>query len=253
MSEETPRATFDLTLVIACYNEAEHLEGSVAELVRTLRSTRRAVELIFIEDCSADGTPELVRRLTADLPNTRCIVHEKNVGRGGTVVEGFRLARGEIVGFIDIDLEVHCRYIPLMLQAIEEGADGATAYRVYGVRFRPMAILRHILSRGYRILFRWMLDVPFRDTETGYKFFRREKILPVLEETQDRGWFWDTEIMVLAHLHGLHVVEIPCPFIQRTDKTSTVRIVHDVLEYFKALWRFRRRVRARRAPERPRA
>lgn len=247
-----PDSAVDLSLVIACYNEAEHLEGSVAELVRTLEATRLSVELIFIDDRSADETPAIVQKLAAQLPNARCVLHEENVGRGGTVEEGFRLARGAVVGFIDIDLEVHCRYIPSMMRAITDGADGATAYRVYKVRFRLTPILRHVLSRGYRLVFRSLLDVPLRDTETGYKFFRREAILPVMEETENRGWFWDTEIMVLAHLHGLEIAEIPCLFIQRSDKTSTVRIFRDVADYFRALLRFRRRIKGwrRRASSR---
>lgn len=237
---------YELSIVIACYQEEGHLADSIRQLTRTLDKMRRSYELIFIDDKSTDRTAEVVADLVRGHPNRRAVYHGKNVGRGGTVTEGFRLATGHIVGFLDIDLEVHCRYLPPVLEAIDDGADGATAFRHYIAGFRPMAVLRHILSSGYRKLFRLMFDVPFRDPETGFKFFVREKIAPVAERTRDVGWFWDSEIMILAHQAGLKVVEVPCVFERRADKQSTVRLCRDVWRYLVAIRAFRARQRRQR-------
>jgi glycosyltransferase involved in cell wall biosynthesis len=239
-----PANACDLSVVIACYEEEGHLEDSVRQLVATLDATGRSYELIFLEDKSHDRTADVIRRLVHGHDNWRAVYHGENVGRGGTVTEGFLLARGNIVGFLDIDLEVHCRFLPSVLAAIDAGADGATAFRNYSVGLRPTAIVRHILSRGYRWLFRWNFDVPFRDPETGFKFFRRGKIVPVVQRTRDVGWFWDSEIMILAHQAGLRVVEVPCRFERRADKKSTVRLVRDVWRYLVAIRAFRARQRA---------
>jgi hypothetical protein len=91
---------------------------------------------------------------------------------------------------------------------------------------------------------RTVLRVPLNDTETGFKFFRREKILPVLGRTEDRGWFWDTEIMVRAHHAGLTIIEIPALFIRRFDKRSSLHPFGDTLDYARKLWRFRQTARA---------
>lgn len=235
--------TPDLSIVIACYHEAGHLEDSIRQLRETLDASGRTHELIFIDDCSRDGTPAIVERLTAGRADCLFVRHAQNVGRGGTVSEGFRLARGRIVGFLDIDLEVHCRHIPDMVAAIERGHDGATAYRQYRVGLSAAGFVRHVLSQGYRWLFRALFRLPYRDTETGFKFFVRDRILPVVERTRDRGWFWDTEIMVLAHQAGLRIAEVPCPFIRRTDKKSTVRVFKDTWRYLVALRAFRKRLR----------
>lgn len=233
----------DLSVVIACYMEESHLRDSVQQLTDTLDGLGRSYELVFVEDASTDRTASLVRELVDGHANRRAVYHEQNVGRGGTVTEGFLLARGRVVGFLDIDLEVHCRYLPSVLKAIDDGADGATAFRNYAVGLRPAAIVRHILSQGYRWLFRTIFDVPFRDPETGFKFFVRERIVPVVRRTRDVGWFWDSEIMILAHQAGLRLVEVPCRFERRADKASTVRIVPDVIAYLLAIRRFRRRQR----------
>jgi glycosyltransferase AglD len=236
-------APCDISVVIACYQEEGHLADSVQQLCATLDTMGRSYELVFVEDKSRDRTAQIIAEIIRGKPNMRAVYHERNVGRGGTVTEGFTLATGRIVGFLDIDLEVHCRFLPRVIAAIDMGADGATAFREYAVGWHLAGIVRHILSRGYRTLFRMLFSVPFRDPETGFKFFVREKILPVALQTQDKAWFWDSEIMVLAHQAGLKLVEVPCRFERRADKQSTVRIVRDVWRYLLAIRAFRKRLR----------
>jgi glycosyltransferase involved in cell wall biosynthesis len=232
-----------LSLVLACYNEAEHLEQSFAEIRDTLEQARFPFEILFVDDVSRDRTREILAKLVADNPGLalRTILHEKNRGRGATVTDGFRAARGRVAGYIDVDLEVHSRYIPSLVRAIEKGADVATLRRIYAFQLRSLD--RYFMSRGYSLLVRRMLGVDFWDTETGYKFFRRDTVLPLLDEIEDAGWFWDTEFMVRAARRGLKVVEIPGAYIRRNDKTSTVSGVRDSLRYFGQLVRFRRRLR----------
>jgi glycosyltransferase involved in cell wall biosynthesis len=233
-----------LSLVLACYNEAEHLEASFAEIRETLEQTTWPFEVIFVDDGSRDRTPELLQAIVARNPglDLRLVLHEQNKGRGATVSDGFRAARGTIAGYIDIDLEVHCRYIPALARAIEQGADIATVRRIYA--FQILSLDRYLMSRGYSWLVRRLLGLPFYDTETGYKFFRRETVLSLLDEIEDGGWFWDTEFMARAARRGLRVAEIPGAYIRRADKTSTVKGVRDSVFYFGQLLRFRRKMEA---------
>jgi glycosyltransferase involved in cell wall biosynthesis len=235
-----------LSLVLACYNEEEILRESFAEIVQSLRGLGRPFEVIFVDDRSQDRTREIIRDLVAERPDLdlTVILHETNKGRGATVTDGFRAARGEIAGFLDVDLEVHSRYIPSLALAIEKGADVATVRRIYA--FQARSLDRYFMSRGYSALVRRLLAVPLRDTETGYKFFRRSTVLPLLDEIEDPGWFWDTEFMVRAHRRGLRIAEIPGAYVRRDDKTSTVRGIRDSVRYFGKLLAFRRTLR--RAP-----
>mgnify|MGYP005837645813 CR=1 FL=1 len=233
----------DISLVIACYNEETLLAESVRQTVEILDTTRLAYEMIFVDDCSCDRTRELIGEIVAAHPDGRMrkLFHERNTGRGGAVSDGFRMAQGEVVGYIDIDLEVHARYIPSHYLAIKkEGYDAAIAYRVYKFHWRSLD--RYILSRGYAWLKGRMLKLPVQDTETGFKFFRREKLMPLLDEVEDKGWFWDTEIMARACARGWRIKEIPCLFVRRFDKVSSVSSLRDSVEYFRRLWRFRRQM-----------
>jgi glycosyltransferase AglD len=235
-----------VSVVLACYNEGETLTESFREIVDSLSETGRSFEILFVDDVSRDRTREIIRSLVEQHPHLdlRVILHETNKGRGATVTDGFRAARGEIAGFLDVDLEVHSRYIPSLVRAIEKGADVATVRRIYA--FQVRALDRYFMSRGYSFLVRHMLGVGLLDTETGYKFFRRERLLPVLDEIEDGGWFWDTEFMVRAHLRGLRIAEIPGAYVRRSDKTSTVSGLRDSWVYFRKLLAFRKEMRAAR-------
>lgn len=231
----------DLSLVIACYNEEQLLSKSVARITSVLDDSVFSYELIFVDDKSRDGTREIITSLVKKNKNFRAVYHDVNQGRGKTVRDGIVLARGNVVGFIDVDLEVSPVYIPSFMRMIAGGeADVVTGLRVY--REGLASLHRAILSRGYSWLVRTILGIPLRDTETGYKFFDQKKILPIVKKTTNNGWFWDTEIMALAYRAGLRIREEPVLFIRRFDKKSSVNLVYDTIEYLKNLIAFRRRL-----------
>ena len=236
---ETPT----LSLVLACYNEGPSLRQSVQEILSVLDATRFSYELIFVDDASQDGTPELIRSLLQEYAQrpTRAIFHQQNTGRGGAVRDGFLAAQGAIVGFIDVDLEVPAHYLVSCVLAIQQGADVAVGKRVYKFAWRSLD--RHLMSKGYAWLVRRALRLDgLTDTEAGYKFFRRDTVLPLLAQCQDTGWFWDTEIMALCHQADLSIREVPCLLVRRFDKVSTVRPMRDIADYFVKLVRFRSRM-----------
>jgi glycosyltransferase involved in cell wall biosynthesis len=230
----------EISVILACYNEEETLEKSFEEIRETLDDFGRRYELVFVDDVSRDRTRAILSEIVARNPGLeiQVLLHDRNKGRGATVTDGFKAARGAIAGYLDVDLEVHCRYIPSLVRAIEKGADVATLRRIYA--FQMGSLDRYVMSRGYSFLVRKMLNVDFRDTETGFKFFRREKLLPVLDSIEDAGWFWDTEFMVRAARAGLRIVEVPGAYIRRADKTSTVSGLRDSFRYFGKLLAFRR-------------
>lgn len=233
----------DLSIIVACYNEESLLEVSVSKIMAVMDATRWNYEIIFVDDCSRDDTCRIIDQIIERNPDhsIKKIFHQRNTGRGKSVSDGMNAASGIYVGFLDIDLEVGAHYIPLMLIALQQGADIATAFRVY--KETPGLFFRSVLSMGYHHLVRFVLDLPLQDTEAGFKFFNRSKIMPVLKETLDPGWFWDTEIMARSYHAGLKIVEIPCLFIRRNDKKSSVHVFKDSLEYLTKLVRFRRQIK----------
>lgn len=267
----------DLSLVLPCFNEAGLFAESVRRIQETLDASRFSYEIIFVDDASSDGTQELIcsycvqgaevgtpwfsRRQGPDrdilhqsdfakavttLQNgvpPRALYHRFNKGRGRSVIDGIRAAKGTVVGYIDIDCEVSPVYIPQMVSLIlNKHADVVIGKRYY--RTTPGSLLREVLSRGYQWISDRMIGTGGLDTETGYKFFSRRKIVPILQQTKHPGWFWDTEVMVYAKRAGLKIIEVPVLFLRRFDKHSSVNIIRDTWDYCIHLWRLRSRLLA---------
>jgi dolichol-phosphate mannosyltransferase len=234
----------DLSLVLTCCNEERVLAKSVEEVLRVLDFTRMSYEIIFVDDASRDGTPEAIRRIIEANPRVpmRALHHGRNTGWGGAVADGIREATGDIVGFLDVDLEVHPRYIPACCLAIRQGAQVAVGVRVF--KFVARGLWRRFLTAAHGALVRLVLPVSGpENTSSGCKCFRRTDILPILDRVEDTGWFWDVEMMVQCRLAGLSVAMVPCVYVRDPAKPSAVRVFRDGFASVRKLLAFRGRLR----------
>jgi glycosyltransferase involved in cell wall biosynthesis len=233
----------EVSIVVPCYLEESHLRQSVAELLEIMDASRWDYEVIFVNDCSTDGTGAVLDEILSAHPGHQLskLEHAHNRGRGAAVATGAQAATGAIIGFIDIDLEVHARYIPSLVLAAQNDADIVIAERIY--KIRPSLLYRAALSKGYRYLVNVVLGAELPDTEAGFKFFKREVLLRLLPEIEDEGWFWDTEVVARGAAHGYRVATVPTLFLRRSDKESTVDVWRDTADYLVKLVRFRRRQR----------
>ena len=108
------------TLILPCFNEEEHILESVDKIIEILDVSKYLYELILIDDKSTDNTANLIKEIKHKYPTrVRAYFHRYNLGRGATVTEGIKLAKTNIVGFIDIDMEVSPVYIPQMVKLID--------------------------------------------------------------------------------------------------------------------------------------
>lgn len=226
------------SLIIPLYNEGPSLLNSIRTICRELNKLKKSWEIIFIEDNSSDNTRKAIKKLQPKLKKSRVIYHQNNEGRGKSVTDGINSAHGKICGYIDVDLEVSAKYIPVFIREIEKGSDLVVGKRSYEKNLA--SITRVLASKGYSIIVKHLLSLPIEDTETGYKFFNKSKIIEILPDVKDKRWFWDTEICARAHLKGLLISQIPVLFIRRPEKKSTVRLLPDTLEYFNRIWQFRK-------------
>ena len=228
----------EISIILACYNASSYIEESVKQIQDVMDATVYHYELIFVDDKSKDDTVHKIRNLIKNKKNCHLYLHRTNCGRGKTVFDGFRKSKGEIIGFIDLDLDNPARYIFSMVLGIKKGdADICTAQRVYRWRYNPYFLIRILMSKVYAKLSSIWLQTGLKDTETGCKFFKKEKIISILKQTKSRGWFWDTEVMTRAHYAGLKIIEVPTLFVRNT-KVSTVTLLPDVMKYLYHLIQF---------------
>src|ERR1051326_888009 len=114
---------YDVSIVIPCYREEKHILDSVKEIYRVMNKTNYRFETIFVEDGSPDRTKEKILEIEKQFPNARHLFHEKNIGKGGSIANGVKMAKGKFIGHIDIDLEISAEYLPDVLVELEKGND----------------------------------------------------------------------------------------------------------------------------------
>ncbi len=228
----------ELSVVLTCLNQEKVLQNSVETIIDILNKNKIKYEIIIVDDGSTDSTYEIMKRLNKRYKNIRLLKHKHNFGRGKAASNGFKIAKGTYVGFLDTDLELHPKYLPMFLKELERGYDVAIYYRKY--KHNLQGIIRAITSYSYNLLVKLILGVNLKDTEAGFKFFNREKILPILDKIKEERWFWDTEIIVRSYLVGLRIIEIPLIYIPNKEEGSTVKIFGDSLDYLKKLIKFRK-------------
>lgn len=237
----------ELSLIFPCYLEEPHLERNIDKVIRLLSLSNIDYEIVLVEDCSPDGTKEVVNKLARKYPDkVRAAFHAKNQGRGQAFMTGFSLSKGEIVGFFDVDLEVSAVYVFECIDTLRtSGCDLVVGGRIYKTHLG--LIYRHILSSGYSSLVRGILKIPALDTESGYKFFKRSALTPYVNKFIHKGWFWDTEVVSRFVWENKKVESVPCLFLRNEEKRSTVKPLRDAVEYLFHLLKFRKEYSKRMA------
>ncbi|MEM4630213.1 MAG: glycosyltransferase family 2 protein [Candidatus Diapherotrites archaeon] len=226
------------SLILPCYNEEAIFEESIQEITKTLDKAKIDYEIIFVEDASTDNTKNLIKEVLKKNKKFKAIFHKKNLGRGGSVAEGIKVAKGKIVGFIDIDLEVSPKYIPQMIEKIDQGYDIVCGKRYYD--FSLQRIFRDFLHTAYLKIADMLISLPVSDPNGAYKFFKREKILPIIDKTLDKHWFWETELLKRASLEGLKIIEVPVKYSTNYKKKTTVKVFQDTIYFIKKLFWFKK-------------
>jgi glycosyltransferase involved in cell wall biosynthesis len=201
-----------LSVVIPCYNERTTLEPL---LQRVRGSGVSDLEIIVVDDCSTDGTRELLReRLEKQVE--RVIYHERNQGKGAALRTGFAAATGEIVLVQDADLEYDPQEYPRLLRPILDGrADVVFGSRFTGGEAHRVLYFWHSLGNRFLTLFsNAMTNLNLTDMEVCYKVFRRE-VLQQIRIEEDRFGF-EPEITAKVAKQGCRVFEVGISYSGRT-------------------------------------
>ena len=169
------RVPEDLTLsvVIPVYNE----KNTLLELLRQVRAVPLNKQIILVDDCSTDGTRDILKRLEADSPDLTIQFHDRNQGKGAALRTGFALARGQIVIVQDADLEYDPAQYPHLIQPIVEGkADVVYGSRFIGETHRVLYFWHSVGNKVLTLLSNMFTNLNLTDMEVCYKVFRREVI-----------------------------------------------------------------------------
>jgi glycosyltransferase involved in cell wall biosynthesis len=193
------------SIIVPAYNEADRIQSVLRSYVAELSGQ----EIIVVFD-GQDNTPDIVEDVAKDCSDIRLLTFHKRLGKGGAIIEGFKAARGDKIGFADADESVSPKDMKGMFETLGE-VDGVIASR----RLATSKITinqpfeRRLASKGFNILVRTLFDLPFKDTQCGAKVFTRGAISDIIDELETRGFEIDVEILWRLKNKGYRVVEYP--------------------------------------------
>lgn len=229
-----------LSIVMPVYNEEHCLAESIRRITTFMTLKDWTWELLIVGDGSKDRTDAIAQEAAARDRRVRVLVSEKNLGKGATVRRGALAARGERLLVTDADLAAPIKEVDKLLAAIDEGADmaiGSRALRKDGCDVQQ-SWRRALSGRLFNRIVRMLFLKGFKDTQCGFKGFKRQAAHAVFEAQKLDGFSFDVEILYLALKLGYNVKEVPVMW--RAGEKSKVRVLRDSVRMVKELFLLRK-------------
>lgn len=223
-----------LSVVIPVYNE----KPTLVEIVKRVKAVEGfEKEIILVEDASTDGSKELVREISAGDPQIVTVFHEKNMGKGAALRDGFKAATGDFVIVQDGDLEYDPQDFLKLLKPINEGK----ATVVYGSRFtgehRDMKFNHWVGNQFLTLLTNVLYDTTLSDMETCYKLFPRSLIQSI--NLHSNRFDFEPEITAKILKTGVRIYEVPISYAGRESNEGKKISWKDGLPAMWALIKYR--------------
>jgi len=220
-----------LSVVIPAYNEEDGIAAIVERVLavepQLLAAGIDGLECIVVDDGSSDRTAEIV----ASYGERVRLIRQQNRGYGGALKTGFRVAQGELLGFLDADSTYPPEYFPLMCRVAVEGADVVIGSRMAGER-SEMPLVRRVGNTIFATLLSLVAGVKISDSASGQRVLRRS-VLPHIYPLPNTLDF--TPAMSTRALHeGLNIVEVAIPYKERSGR-SKLSVVRDGLRFLKSI------------------
>jgi putative flippase GtrA len=227
---------FQAEIVIPVRNEERDLGPSVRRLHEYLLDRFPLTACITIADNgSTDNTWQVAEQLASELALVRAVRLERP-GRGGALRYVWSHSDAEVLAYMDVDLSTDLNaLLPLVAPVLSGHSDVAIGTRLARGARVIRGPRREIISRCYNLLLHATVGTRFSDAQCGFKAIRADKARELLPLTVDTGWFFDTELLVLAERAGLRIHEVPVDWIDDAD--SRVKVVSTAAADLRGLMR----------------
>lgn len=213
-----------LEIVVPVFNEESVLEKSIVELAKYLEMEMSCTWVITIADnASTDNTPGIAARLAERMPNVA--YRRLNVkGRGHALRDAWSASKAEVLAYVDVDLSTDLAALPPLIAPLLSGHSDISIGTRLGRNSRvSRGPKREFISRSYNFLLKRTMQVRFSDAQCGFKAIRGDVARRLLPHVEDNGWFFDTELLIIAERSGLRIHEIPVDWVDDPDSRVNIR------------------------------
>jgi glycosyltransferase involved in cell wall biosynthesis len=224
-----------VSVIVPAYNEEKVLERNVKSLHKSLWGILDDYEIIISEDGSTDRTAQIAKSLAGE--SVKVTNNGKRLGKGAAIKCAAASASGSLILFMDADLASDPAHVKHLVESLEGGADIVIGSRYLKESKAQRKAVRHFASKSFNVIVQALFGSKISDHQCGFKAFRKETVLPIMDEIEDKRWFWDTELLVRAQRKGLKVEEIPIAWKEADD--SKYRLFQDTLHMTSSLISFK--------------
>jgi dolichyl-phosphate beta-glucosyltransferase len=235
-----------VSIVIPAYNEARRLPPTLAALAEWSAGCAGPVEVWIVVEPGTDGTREIATEAAARQPNLRVIANPEHRGKGFAVRTGMRAATGSFLFYMDADLSVPLREVDTFIEYFRSHPEvdllfGNRQHAQSRITLRQ-SWLRRSMGQTFNAIIQRLALTGVRDTQCGFKAFRRAAAEAIFARQEVEGFAFDVEVLLLARHLGLRVADLPVEW--RNSPESKVNLVRDSLCMLQDAWRIRRRLAA---------
>lgn len=234
-----------VNVTIPVFNEARDLEKSIRTLHAFLGGRCRFDgEIVIANNASTDDTRAIADRLSAELKGVVAL-HLDQKGRGRALKAAWNASNADVVSYMDVDLSTNLYAFPPMIEALLCGGfDLGTGSRLLKASTTRRSLKREVISRGYNLLVKAFFFTRFSDAQCGFKAITRQAWKELGPMVEDNGWFFDSELLILAEKLSYRIFDLPASWVEDLD--SRVKIIRTAIEDIKGLFRVRHGFRAGR-------
>jgi putative flippase GtrA len=234
--------TTQVDVIVPVHNEAHVVAGNVGRLHTYLSDHFPfSWRITVVDNASTDGTWAIVQDLGSTLPRVRAL-HLDRKGRGLALRTAWKQSDAEVVAYMDVDLSTDLdALLPLVAPLVSGHSDIAIGSRLTRGSRVVRGPRRELISRAYNLLLRLVLRTRIRDAQCGFKAGRAPAVRALLPLVEDDGWFFDTELLVLAERSGLRIHEVPVDWVD--DPDTRVHLLPTAVADLKGVWRILRHPR----------
>ena len=227
-----------LSIVVPAYNEGEHIYDNLMTIDKALSAFTSDFEIIAVNDGSSDNTGAEVKRAAEDNPHIKDFGYDRNRGKGGAVTWGAVNSKGDIVGFIDADLDLSANLISGYYTEMKlEDADIVIGSKMHKDSKLEYPFARKVFSICYYIMLKILFGLKCHDTQTGLKLYRGSLIREIAPLRRIDGYAFDIELLALASEKKAKLIEMPVELnFSRIKSFGRIRF-RDVWKMFTDTWK----------------
>ncbi len=214
------------SVIVPAYNEGAIIKESLLKIKETLASHISSFEILAVNDGSSDNTKDEILKVSEENPEIVYAGYDVNRGKGGAIKHGVEVAKGDIIGFIDADLDISPDHLVRYFKHMEESSCdvliGSKMHKDSKLDYPPV---RKFVSWGYYMILKILFGMKIKDTQTGIKLYRENIIKNVVPRLRVKGYAFDIEVLALCAHEGASIEEMPVEIVfKRNGSFGRIRL-----------------------------